>query len=141
KTLLHETKPYMPPKNNKVGAEPLKPDEMALLKSWIEQGATGTVTPKSKPVKWQPLPPGLHPILAVAVTADGQFAACGRANQIFVYHVPTGQVVARLTDPKLAEKSSRSGYSTAAQRDFVQSLAFSPDGRLLASGEYRMVKL
>ena len=141
KSSSRESKPYMPPKNNKVGAEVLKPDELAVLKAWIDQGATGTVTAKAKPVQWKPLPPGLHPILAVAVTGDGQFAACGRANQIFIYHVPTGQVVARLTDPKLAETTGRSGYRSSAQRDFVQSLAFSPDGRILASGEYRMVKL
>jgi WD40 repeat protein len=136
-----QTKPYMPPKNNKVGAEPLTLNELALLKAWIDQGATGTVSVKTKPVQWHPLPPGLHPILALAVTGDGQFAACGRANQIFVYQVATGRVVARLTDPKLAEKSSKTGYHSSAQRDFVQSLTFSPDGRLLASGEYRMVKL
>jgi WD40 repeat protein len=136
-----ETKPFMPPKDNKVGAEMMKPDELALLKAWIDQGATGTVTAKTKPVQWKPLPPGNHPILAITVTGDGQFAACGRANQIFIYHIPTGQIVARLTDPKLAEKTGRSGYRSSAQRDFVQSLAFSPDGRLLASGEYRMVKL
>ena len=141
KSSAKETKPFMPPKDNKVGAEALKPDELAVLKAWIDQGATGTVTAQAKPVVWKPLPPGLHPILAVAVTGDGPFAACGRANQIFIYHVPTGQVVARLTDPKLAEKTGRSGYRSSAQRDFVQSLAFSPDGRVLASGEYRMVKL
>ena len=38
--------------------------------------------------------------VGLAVTGDGQFAACGRANQIFIYHVPTGQIVARMTDPK-----------------------------------------
>lgn len=141
KSATRAAKPYMPPKNNKVGAELLKPDELAVLKAWIDQGATGTVNTKPKPVQWHPLPPGLHPILAVAATADGQFAACGRANQIFIYHIPTGKIVARLTDPKLADNASRSGYRSAAQRDFVQSLAFSPDGRLLASGEYRMVKL
>src|SRR5260221_6482730 len=141
KTATRETKPFMPPKNNKVGAEILKPEELAVLKAWIDQGATGTVNTKPKPVQWHPLPPGLHPILAVAVTADGQFAACGRANQIFIYHIPTGKIVARLTDPKLADKSSRSGYAMSGQRDFLQSLAFSPDGRLLASGEYRMGKL
>ena len=141
RTAAHEAKPHMPPKNNKVGAEILKPDELALVKAWIDEGATGTVHVKSKTVVWHPLPPGQHPILAVAVTPDGQYAACGRANQIFVYHVPTGQVVARLTDPKLAEKTGRSGWHSSAQRDFVQSLAFSPDGRILASGEYRMVKL
>ena len=136
-----QVKPYMPPKNNKVGAEPLTLDELAVLKAWIEQGATGTVSVKTKPVQWHPLPPGLHSILALAVSGDGQFAACGRANQIFVYQVATGRMVARLTDPKLAEKSPKSGYRGSAQRDFVQSLTFSPDGRLLASGEYRMVKL
>jgi WD40 repeat protein len=141
KSAAHEAKPFMPPKNNKVGAEPLKPEELAVLKAWIDQGATGTVSAKAKPVKWRPLPPGQHPILAVAVTHDGQFAACGRANQIFIYHVPTGQLVARLIDPKLSEKSTRAEYRDSAQRDFVQSLAFSPDDRLLASGEYRMVKL
>ncbi len=136
-----ESKPFMPPKDNKVGAEALKPEELAVLKAWIDQGATGTVTAKAKPVVWKPLPPGLHAIHALAVTGDGQFAACGRANQIFIYHVPTGQIVARMTDPKLTEKTGRSGYRTSAQRDFVQSLAFSPDGLILASGEYRMVKL
>lgn len=134
-------KPFMPPKNNKVGAELLKPEELSILRTWIEQGATGMVRAKPRPLTWKPLPPGLHPISALAVTPDGQFAACGRANQIFIYHTPTGQVVARLTDPKLAENTGRSGYHSAAQRDFVQSLAFSPDGLLLASGEFRQVKL
>jgi hypothetical protein len=49
----------MPPKNNKVGAEILKPDELALLKAWIDQGATGTVTAKAKPVQWHPLAAGI----------------------------------------------------------------------------------
>ena len=39
----------------------------------------------------------------IAVTPDAQYAACGRANQIFVYHVPTGQVVARLDHGQAAQ--------------------------------------
>src|SRR5258708_9563037 len=117
----------MPPKNNKVGADILKADELALLRNWIDEGATGTVNTKPKPVQWHPLPPGLHPILAVAVTQDGQFAACGRANQIFLYHVPTGRVVARLTDPKLAEKTGPRRYPSPAPRHLVPSLPFHPE--------------
>lgn len=134
-------KPYMPPKNNKAGAERLTPDELSLLRTWIDNGATGTVKAKPRPFQWQPLPPGLHPILALAVAPDGQFAACGRANQIFIYQIATGEIVTRLTDPTLANGGARNGYRSAAQRDFVQSLAFSPDGHFLASGEYRQVKL
>jgi WD40 repeat protein len=126
----------MPPPDNKVAAMPLKPEELGLLQLWIEQGAKGQVR-ASLPVVWQPMPPGLNAIYAVALTRDGQFAACGRANQIFVYHLPSGQLVARLNDPQL-QKSSNVG---AAHRDTVNSLVFSPNGELLASGGYREVKL
>lgn len=132
--------PFMPPKDNKVGAKALSPQELGLIKLWIDQGATGEVTAHNAPVKWQPLPPGVNPIYSVAVTPDGQFAACGRANQIFVYHVPTGALVTRLTDPALV-KSGVYANAGVAHLDLVQSLAFDPSGELLASGSYREVKL
>jgi hypothetical protein len=34
-------KPFMPPRNNKVGAPPLTPQQLGMLKLWIEQGAKG----------------------------------------------------------------------------------------------------
>jgi len=126
----------MPPPENKAAAMPLTSQELGLFALWIEQGAKGEVR-ASAPIVWQPIPPGLNVIYAVALTRDGQFAACGRANQIFVYHLPTRQLVARLNDPQL-QKSSNAG---AAHRDTVNALAFSPDGELLASGGYREVKL
>lgn len=136
----HAKKPFMPPKNNPVNALPLTPAETGLVKLWIDQGATGVVTSAVGPVQWQPLPPGLNEIDAVAITPDGQFAACGRANQIFIYHLPSGQLVTRLTDPALL-KSGFADRPGVADRDLVQSLAFSPDGQRLASGGYRIVKL
>ncbi len=127
----------MPPKDNKANASELNPEQLALLKLWIDQGAKGEVR-AAAPVNWLDAPPQLDEILAVALTRDGQFAACGRGNQIFVYHIPSAQLVARLVDPSLA---SVSGFTNAAHRDLVNSLAFNPDGTLLASAGFREVKL
>ena len=139
KVAAHQEKPMMPPKNNKVEASDLTSDELGLLKLWIDQGATGEVH-GSGPIVWQALPEGLNPIYAVALSSDGQYAACARANQIFVYHIPSRQLVTRLTDPQLV-KSGLYDKPGVAQRDLVHALDFSPDGDLLASGGYREAKL
>ena len=130
----HQAKPVMPPRENKVAAANLTPEQLGLLKLWIEQGARGEVRAVG-PVDWQPVPDTLNPIYAVALSQDGQFAACGRANQVFVYHVPSRQLVTRLIDPDVTNDVA------AAHRDLVQSLAFNADATLLASGSYREVKL
>ena len=130
----------MPPSGNKVAARSLTPEELGLIKLWIDQGAGGIVSGQGGEMKWQPLPPGVNPIYAVAVTPDGQYAACGRANQIFIYHLPTGRFVGRLTDPELL-KSGIYNKPGVADLDLIQSLAFSHDGTLLASGGYRDIKI
>ncbi len=134
-----QTEPLMPPPGNKANAKPLSSEELGLLKLWIDQGATGTAA-AAEAIQWQPLPAGVNPIYAVAVTPDGEYAACGRANQIFVYHAPTGRLVCRLTDPELM-KAGIYQKPGVADLDIVQSLAFSPDGFTLASGGYRTIKL
>ncbi|HSI14729.1 MAG TPA: c-type cytochrome domain-containing protein, partial [Chthoniobacter sp.] len=114
----------MPPRDNKAKAKNLTPEQLGLLKQWIDQGAKAS--PKTdRVVQWQPLAESLGAIFAVAVTGDGQFAACARENRIFIYHVPSGRLVA----------------SEAVHQDQVNALSFSPDGTLLASGAYREVKL
>ena len=134
KVAAHQSKPVMPPRENKVAAANLTPDQLGLLKLWIDQGAKGEVR-AAGPIDWQPVPDHLNPIYAVALSQDGQFAACARANQIFVYHVPSRQLIARLIDPTVTDDVA------AAHRDLVQSLAFNPDATLLASGSYREVKI
>jgi WD40 repeat protein len=124
----------MPPPDNKVNAPTLTPEQLGLIRLWIDQGATGEVR-ASVSVTWQPVPRTFNPIYAVAVSPDGQYAACGRGNRIHVYHLPTGRLAAQLVEPQAAKEGA------AAHRDLVQSLAFSPDGKLLASGSYREVKL
>ncbi len=140
KVAAHRVEPIMPPEDNDVNAGNLTPRELGILKQWINEGATGTVTGSAGPLDWQPLPAGVNPVFAVAISPDGQFAACGRANQIFIYHIPSGQTVGRLTDPALLE-SGLYKKAGVAHRDIVQALAFSPDGSVLASGGYQTVKL
>ncbi|WP_406696226.1 c-type cytochrome domain-containing protein [Singulisphaera sp. Ch08] len=135
----HDGDIQMPPKGNKSGALNLTPNELALLKTWIDQGAKSSVM-QARQVVWQPLPPGLNPIYSVAMTRDGQLAACGRANQIFVYDLATRRLVTRLADESLNKPGSPQ-ITGAAHRALVQSLAFSPDGMRLASGSFREVKI
>jgi len=137
----HSDDPIMPPAGNGVNAKPLSSQELGLIKLCIDQGAKGEgIASLISPQRWHPLPPGNHPIYTLALSPDGQFAACGRANQIFIYHVPTGQLVTRLTDPALQQNSSEK-LAGVAHLDIVQSLAFSRQGDLLASGGFRNVKL
>lgn len=132
--------PLMPPAGNKVGAARLTSEHLGLLKRWIDEGAQSDADSSAQPIAWQPLPPGVQPVLSSALSADGQFAVCSRANQIFVYHVPTAALVGRLTDPALL---SGGVYTQpgVAHLDLVQALAFSTDGFTLASAGYREVKL
>ena len=134
----------MPPLPNKVEANALTPKELGVLKQWILEGAAGGAGGTGEKIQWQPIPSGMKSILSVALSRWGRFIAAGRANQIVVYDVILGQEVARLTDPKLSELQfdGRPMYPDgAADRDFIQALAFSPDESLLAAGGYRVVKL
>ena len=120
----------MPPKNNKGGAVDLTPSEIALVKNWINQGAKHSVQP-AREVAWEPFPTNVNPIYTVAMTPDGRFGACGRANQIFLYDLAT-----RNFDMRLADQSGK-----MAHRGLVQSLAFNSDGTRLASSSFREVKI
>lgn len=126
----------MPPPGNKANAKDLTSEQLGLLSLWIEQGATGEVKAVA-PLTWRAVAPEVHPVYAVAVTPDGSLAAAGRANGIDVYDLRENKLLVRLGDPTLGTANDRA----IAHRDLVQSLAFSPNGRTLASGAYREVKL
>jgi WD40 repeat protein len=131
---IHTEDLAMPPKNNKTGAVNLTPPEIALLKTWVDQGAHDSVK-IARAVTWQALPPSVEPIYAAALTGDGRYAACGRANEIWLYDLATQQPAGRLTDEHVPDARG------AAHRAMVETLAFSPDGERLASGSFREVKI
>lgn len=149
KSLLYQVaaravEPAMPPLPNKASAAAVTPQELGILKKWIEEGAPAGTASEQQPVSWQSIPANMHSIYSVALSKWGQWAACSRANQIDLYDLTTGDYVARLQDPALTnlKKGDQPFYPHgAAHRDVVHSLAFSPDGNLLASAGYREVKL
>ncbi|HEY2584850.1 MAG TPA: c-type cytochrome domain-containing protein [Tepidisphaeraceae bacterium] len=135
----HQAKPSMPPKDNKVSATDLSGEQLALLRLWIDQGAKGEVRSHA-PLRWVAPAPEVRPIYAVALTPDGRYAAAGRGNRLDVYDVPLARHAQSLTDPALS-RTGLYGTGGAAHRGMVESLAFSPDGILLASGSFGEVKL
>ncbi|KAB2668327.1 MAG: hypothetical protein DVB31_06600 [Verrucomicrobia bacterium] len=135
KLSAHQSKPRMPPKDNKVNATNLRPEELGLLALWIDQGARASER-RHVEIAWNPLPPGLQPIYSAAISADGLFAVAGRGNQLFVHQTSHTNPLVRLDDPALAK-----GGQPAAHRDLVDSVAISPDGEWIASGSYREIKL
>jgi WD40 repeat protein len=129
-------KPFMPPKDE----EPLTPQELALIKLWIDQGAkppTG-MGEKLKIALHAP-PANVVPIHSVAVSSDKVTVAAGRGDQIDLYNAKTGTHDRTLIDPKLVDSAGKP--VKAAHLSLVESLVFSPDGKTLASGSFQEVVL
>lgn len=128
-SLIYETaakakKPFMPPEANKAKAPHLTAKQLDTLKRWINEGALGSPRPK-KTVAWNAMPQNVVGISAVAASADGQFAAVGRGSSVALYNLSLQREAGRFD----------------AHPDLVTSIAFSPDGSLLATGSRGEVKL
>lgn len=123
--LVADADPHMPPKKQ------LSENQIALLKSWIKQGAAwdekaaADEAPSLDPNRLGPLPPTYMPVVALALSPDGERLAATRGNTIWIYSVgqTNREVKARLE----------------GHRDVVQSLAWSRDGKQLASGGFRRI--
>jgi WD40 repeat protein len=130
-TSAHLEEDVMPPENNKSKAKNLTPQELALLKLWINQGGKGSGAVLAEaPKEWLKSKTN-QPIYALAVSPDGRYAASGRGQQVDIYDIKLQKHLARLIDPAL---------KSAAHLDLVRSLAFDEEGTL-ASGGYRIIKL
>ncbi|NNE92135.1 MAG: hypothetical protein HKN23_10845 [Verrucomicrobiales bacterium] len=131
-TAAHIEDPTMPPANNKSNAKNFTPEQLALLKKWIDEGAKGGAVFAPAPTNWTRLT-GAQPIYTAAITENGRYAAVGRGQDLHVYDLRLEKQVATLTDPTITDYE-------AAHRDFVHTVAFSDDG-MLASGGYRIAKI
>jgi WD40 repeat protein len=129
-------KPHMPPE----GEGTITPEELALVKLWIDQGAKAPVGPRiaSKIIITTP-PPTLQPVRSLALSPDKSAVAAGRGNQIHVYDAGSGTFIRTLLDPDL--KTPDGKPVKASHLSIVESLAYSPDGKFLASGSFQEVSL
>src|SRR5207253_1580316 len=88
-------KPLMPPKNE----VPLTPEELAVVKLWIDEGAKAPSGARVRPKVIVGLPPAtVHPVRALALSPDKSMVAAGRANQIHVYDAGSGKFIRALVD-------------------------------------------
>src|SRR5207249_7751051 len=114
-------KPVMPPKSE----EPLAPEELALIKLWIDQGAKAPAAKRQKPkVILGALPARVHPVRALAISPDKAVLAAGRANQIHLYDAGSGAYLRTLTEPGLTTADGKP--LQAAHLSIVEALAYSP---------------
>ncbi|MGF1581010.1 MAG: c-type cytochrome domain-containing protein [Gemmataceae bacterium] len=136
-TLTRTKRPYMPPR----GEDPVTPEELALIKLWIDQGAKAPQGARVVKVKILPSPPPktVTPVRAIALSPDKSAVAAGRGNHIHVYDAKTGAHIRDLVTPNLKTFDGR--LVNAAHISLVESMAFSPDGKYLASGSFQEVNI
>jgi WD40 repeat protein len=138
KSATHLEDPPMPPPGNKVKAANLSPDELGLLKLWIDQGAEGEAVVAAKgPLPWRANLPAEEAVNALEISPDGKLAAIARGNTAQLCELATGTVTAELADPEL---SGPGAANRMADRDAVMSVAFANDD-LLATGGFRTVRI
>ena len=126
--------PLMPPEDNSVGAKPLNPEQLGLLKLWIDQGAAAGKAKAIETITWQPIPEAMRTVYALQLSPDGQFAVVGRGNRVIVVDTATHEVQSRLVDPSLK-------VGEVTDVDLIQSVAISPQADFIATGGFRTVRL
>jgi hypothetical protein len=119
--------PHMPPKKQ------LPPDDIKALERWIKNGARWdapallAAEERVQPVRLRPLPPTYRPVLTIAISPDDHWLACGHGPHITIFDLTATNLPIR--------------RRLTAHPEGVQSLAWSPDSRSLASAGFRRLTL
>ncbi|QDV46276.1 Chromosome partition protein Smc [Stieleria neptunia] len=124
----------MPPDDNTVGAKRLTAEELALLRTWINQGAILDGQVDDDEIAWQPIPESVRNSYSIAVAPDNRMIAIGHANRVELRDAHSGQHLGNLIDESLPQ-------SGVADFDVVQAIAFSPWADRIATGGYRTVRI
>ncbi|MCP4783825.1 MAG: hypothetical protein GY903_19535 [Fuerstiella sp.] len=128
----------MPPWPNEVQAKKLTPRQVGLLKQWILEGARAGAAASAANMQWQTINSQLTAIYSVDADPFGRFVAAGRAGTVNIYDLIVQDDVASLIDPALVRDKAP---SQTAHRDYVHAIAFHPEGQMLATSGFQVVKL
>ncbi|HEX4794894.1 MAG TPA: c-type cytochrome domain-containing protein [Humisphaera sp.] len=110
--------------------DPLKPQQIALIARWIQQGAKDD-TPKPGQMKIEPPKYAVPPVVtSIAYSPDGQLLAVTGYHEVLLHKSDGSAIVARLT----------------GEAPRVESVVFSSDGKFLADcggapSEFGLVQL
>ena len=136
KVIGRTSKPFMPPRSE----GPATPEELALVKLWLDQGAKAPTGQRERPKIVVGLPPAnVHPVRALAVSPDKTAIAASRGNQIHIYDAGAGTYIRSLVNPTLTAPNGQA--VKAAHLALVDSIAYSPDGKWLVSGSFQEIAI
>lgn len=127
RVLAADGDPHMPPKKQ------LRTNTVETIRRWIASGAPWDAKALAKlkeprGVMLEPPPPGYRPVLALALDPTAGQVALGRGMDLVVEET-TGAT------------NRRTVGSVQAHADAVRAVAWSPDGRWIATGGFRELKV
>ncbi len=132
-TLFPDSDPHMPPKGQ------LTPQEIVALESWIDRGLPWDdalweklrATPLEGPVTLTALPDSYRPVFGLALSPDCKTLVAGRGHRLEWFTLGADEKAPAPVAAGVVEPGP----------DTIQSLAWSPDGKLVAAGSFRRITL